>query len=682
MFRPDDSQKVNIAVVAELYNLGDERLCQIFKDGGLLSNHWPGYRHRSQQERLAQTSLQALNLRKTLIAEAGTGTGKSLAAICAAVEYAKRKNQTVLISTATNVLLDQYRLKDLPDAKAVLDPFLIDKYSTGLTWATIKGRANYYCQARGIQGDLIFQNEVAEVYDWLQRTTTGDLSELSFDVHQPRYRPLRQSITADSDECPGPKGCPLSDSCYFYAAKRDAEGCDIILTNHALFSYDLAYDGGLLPPYGAVFIDEAHKLQQYVFAAAAEVIDPIRLRNHLAIAGQLGFQIGDVGKTGLEFFSLLRNCCRSIGEDRLKIHTPPTRFWDARDALADSLFRIVAEMEIRSEQLPPHANATIQAIDTQRRAIKDFAVDRDGWICWATPQEGDRVQITSQPIEAGHRLHERLWSRTPAVLMSATLATSGPPEQFKFIKNELGIQGNPWEIVVDSPFNWSTQALYLFPGGNYLLSADVKARNSESEEEAADRWTRKAAPMLHKCLEFSQGRAFVLCTSKAIAKAWHRRHLEAKLAYPAMWPGLDNVSNALALEWFKSTPNPVLYGFGAWWEGVDIQSQQLSCIVIDRIPYPNTITDPVEKARSGRYTDGFREYSIPLATMHLKQGLGRGLRHESKRVQLVLLDPRFRHMPTIGRSITAALPGDALKALENAIAGRAVSVSDWWANGS
>lgn len=682
-WRPPDTQRVNTATIAELYASDDDRLRTVFRTGGLLSQKWPGFRPRPQQNRLAQQSLRALNLRKILIAEAGTGTGKSLAAIVAAVEHAKRNQRTVLISTATNVLLDQYRLKDLPDAKDILDPFLIEKYGSGLNWATVKGRANYYCQARGVQGDFVFQQEVEEVYSWLQQTQTGDLSELSFDVQQPRYRPLRQSLTADSDECPGAKRCPLSDTCYFYSAKREAEGADIILTNHALLCHDLAYDGALLPGYGAAIIDEAHKLQQYVYGAAQQVIDQTKLRNQLGLASKMGIAVAEAGKAGLEFFSSLRLMCRIIDDedDRMRVGVPSARFLDLRDSMARELFKVVADMETRLESLPPHANTTLQAINAQRLAIQDFHPERTGWICWANLQEDDRVSVTSQPIEAGDWLHTRLWSRTPSVLMSATLATGSPQEPFQFLKSELGIQGVPWEIVVESPFDWKQQALYLFPGGDYLTPSDVKSRNSESQDAFADRWTRKAWPILEKCLSFSQGRAFVLCTSKKVARAWHRRHLEAKLPWPAMVPGQDDTSNAMALEWFKSTKNPVLYGFGSWWEGVDIQSDQLSCVVIDRIPYPNTVADPVEKARAARYSDGFREYSIPLATMHLKQGLGRGLRHESKRVQLVLLDPRFRHMPTIGRLIAGALPGGALDALNDAIEGRSVSVTDWWAHG-
>lgn len=665
---PPESNSVPITTLIEMNGRDDERIKEALGYDTFLAHLIPGFSYREAQHRIAQHSLRALGLRKHLLAEAGTGIGKSFGVLLPSIEHAKRTKKPVLVSTATNALLDQYKAKDLPTLQRVLEPWLMAQYGSGLTWAGLKGRTNYHCPMADSDKDLsAYEDELEEIDRWLGRTETGDLSELKFEINQDKYYDLKASVTSDSDECPGRAKCAMGDSCHYYKAKDNAAMADVVVVNHALVGIDLFLGRQLLPEYGAIVIDEAHQFVRYVQSAMEQKITKNRFYRLTKKLVKMGLDARDIHDLAARWFAALQSVMDRTQDDRLNLRNQdlPQELWQARDGLLIALDGAEGRLVAKAAD-EPRAEALARSCQDLRRALGGLDVKDANLACWVERSRGrdgskDGCQLHTIPVDVSKFLQETLWKTTPGVLTSATLATGRGEDAFTFVKREFGLPGHPLEMQVESPFNWEKQALYVFPGKGYLSEEDWKAKRGEPYWVGSKRWAAKAWRLVLNALRLTKGRAFVLCTSVAVCNELYEQHMAAEIEFPAARQGI--MSKTATVDWFKSTPNPVLYATSSYWEGVDVPGDQLSLVVIDKIPFPNG-SDPLEQAKMERFgREAFAQYQIPWAITALKQGVGRLIRTTTDTGVLVMLDPRF-HAKGYGKTIARALPGDAERGLD------------------
>jgi len=570
------------------------------------------------------------------IVEAGTGVGKSLAYLVPALRSGKK----VVVSTATIALQEQLVRKDIPlVVRALGVPARVE---------LLKGRNHYLCRQkldRMRTERLIAQSASMEaIWDWSDRTTSGDRAELPF-----APAPLEwEALDADADDCVG-EFCERFRDCWFFKRRDAARYADIVVVNHALFFLDLAMGGTLLPAYDYAVLDEAHQAERWASAALTATLSPSsvnrlmrRVHRNYQLPASYDAEIAE-GMRGL-----VQTLARVPGE-----RYPLRANEDAPDALRNlqsSFFRLenwlLANWQAGLKRPPDNTAEAERRRDLVMRGVLAHiaTVDRTSLgeeeaITWVERGDGDgRYEVNSAPFDVADYLRTALFRRTQSVVLtSATIATG---DSFAFLKNALGVD-EAQEYVAPSPFDYRTQArLYVAPG-------DCNPKDP--------RFARRAAPLVEELLDISRGRAFVLFTSYA------RLHevyglLRERIAYPVKLQG--ELPRAHLLEWFRRTPNAVLFATGTFWEGIDVVGDRLSCVIIDRLPFPSP-ADPLVAARlaaieaAGRQS--FEEYMIPSAIVRLKQGFGRLIRSKTDRGVIALLDGRAISM-RYGATIVAALP--------------------------
>jgi ATP-dependent DNA helicase DinG len=570
------------------------------------------------------------------IVEAGTGVGKSLAYLVPALRSGKK----VVVSTATIALQEQLVRKDIPlVVRALGVPARVE---------LLKGRNHYLCRQkldRMRTERLIAQSASMEaIWDWSDRTTSGDRAELPF-----APAPLEwEALDADADDCVG-EFCERFRDCWFFKRRDAARYADIVVVNHALFFLDLAMGGTLLPAYDYAVLDEAHQAERWASAALTATLSPSsvnrlmrRVHRNYQLPASYDAEIAE-GMRGL-----VQTLARVPGE-----RYPLRANEDAPDALRNlqsSFFRLenwlLANWQAGLKRPPDNTAEAERRRDLVMRGVLAHiaTVDRTSLgeeeaITWVERGDGDgRYEVNSAPFDVADYLRTALFRRTQSVVLtSATIATG---DSFAFLKSALGVD-EAQEYVAPSPFDYRTQArLYVAPG-------DCNPKDP--------RFARRAAPLVEELLDISRGRAFVLFTSYA------RLHevyglLRERIAYPVKLQG--ELPRAHLLEWFRRTPNAVLFATGTFWEGIDVVGDRLSCVIIDRLPFPSP-ADPLVAARlaaieaAGRQS--FEEYMIPSAIVRLKQGFGRLIRSKTDRGVIALLDGRAISM-RYGATIVAALP--------------------------
>jgi ATP-dependent DNA helicase DinG len=646
-------------------------LYQFFAPGGLLSKTHPAYEFRRGQLQMAEAVEEALEEKRHLIVEAGTGTGKTLAYLLPVIRSGKR----VIISTGTKNLQEQLFFKDVP----ALERALFSDGDRKLSVCYMKGRNNYLCRKKLF--DLTDQPVLSGLEEiehyraiaaWEQTTQTGDRAELA---ELPETSALWHKLDARADACLGQK-CKEYDRCFITEMRRRAAESDIIIVNHHLFFADLsikleaegAPDAGVLPDCGAVIFDEAHELEDIAGNYFGISVSNLRmdelardvehlLQREKLYTPQMSGAIQSVRERSQLFFSLLppnegrfafdsrREFLEENGEEFL--------------ALNQSLFRMAAELE----QLPqkPEEVFTLarraQQLQVQLRFVMEnedpntvFWIERRGFR--GTPGAAARqkssaennatrranVFLQATPIEVGQILRECLWSKLESsVLTSATLAVGGG---FEYIRQRLGLD-HARELVVPSHFDYEAQAIFYVP--------------PNLPDPRTPQFASKASGVIRRLLEITRGRAFVLFTSYAQMNEIYDRLL-GFLQYPMLKQG-DAPKSAL-LEEFRLTPNAVLFGTSSFWQGVDVQGEQLSCVIIDRLPFA-VPSDPVVAARVKAIDAGggnaFFEYQVPSAVITLKQGFGRLIRSLHDRGLLALLDNRILKKQ-YGRVFVESLP--------------------------
>jgi len=597
-----------------------------FSHEGPLSTVISGYQPRAAQLEMADAIADAIESKQNLIAEAGTGTGKTFAYLAPAILSGKK----TIISTGTKNLQDQLFNKDLPVIrKAMKTPFMA---------ALLKGRSNYLCAYRlqnSLTSTLGFSKEdaqaLAQINSWAKRTKTGDTSEMS-EVSE--ANPIWYQATSTLDNCLG-QDCSEYADCFLVKARKKAQEADVLVVNHHLLCADWSLrDGGfgeLLPNAEVVIIDEAHQLADTA-------------SNFLGIT--LGSkQLNDLSQDALmEYFKdatdipALRTACEDMEHEikdlRLAFGMELKRgdWQDIANSpkLMGGIQSVKEQLQRLTEQLKL-ASVKTKALESCYKRAEEITGqldlildDRSGkWIRWyEIHRKTFTLSLTPLDIAAEFngfmQQHKAAW-----IFTSATLSIAN---SFDYFANNLGLtKAN--RVSWDSPFDYPNQSLFYHPRG----------LPQPNDPNFIPTIIDFAVPVL----QASQGRAFFLFTShRALNQA--AELLEKKIKYPLFIQG--SRPKALLLEQFKATDNAVLLGTSSFWEGVDVRGEALSCVIIDKLPFSSP-GDPVLKARldamSQQGKNPFFEYQLPTAVIALRQGIGRLIRDVTDRGVLMICDPRL-----------------------------------------
>ena len=603
---------------------------------------------------MAQAVEQALAEKRHLIVEAGTGTGKTLAYLVPVIRSGKR----VIISTGTKNLQEQLFHKDIPFLEQALFP-----EGTGeLNVCYMKGRNNYVCRKKlydltdqPVLSGLEEIEHYRAIAAWEKVTQTGDRAELAA---LPEASALWHKLDARSDTCLGQK-CSAWDKCFITEMHRKAAESDIIIVNHHLFFADLAIkqqseyapDAGILPEVGAVIFDEAHELEDVAgsyfgvsvsngrFEELCRDVEISLQRNHLLSASASG-AVKSLRERSAFFFALL-----PPGDGRFA-------FENRRDFLEENgeeflavqhgLQRLGAELERLPSKPEEVFNFARRAQELQVQLGFLMESEDRNTVFWIERRRGGRdklnVFLQATPIDVAPILKASVFDKLEcAVMTSATLAVGGG---FEYMRRRLGLEYTR-EAVLPSHFDYEKQALFYVP--------------PDLPDPRTPQFAAKAADRIRKLLEITQGRAFVLFTSYAQMNDVYQRLL-GELEFPVLLQG-DAPKSAL-LEEFRLTPHAVLFATSSFWQGVDVQGEQLSCVIIDRLPFA-VPSDPVVAARvksiDAEGGNAFFQYQVPAAVITLKQGFGRLIRSLNDRGLLALLDNRILKKQ-YGRVFVESLP--------------------------
>jgi len=624
--------------------VGKPSMDEIFGPGGMLEKCMMGaYEHRPGQLQMAQAVDDAFENHHHAIVEAGTGTGKTLAYLLPSICSGRR----VVISTATKSLQEQLYQKDVP--------FLQKHFAPNLKVAVMKGRSNFLCLAKmhtmADQPMLRGMEEVdafRQIKGWSKLTESGDRAELSF---LPDDSELWSRIDARRETCTGKK-CPQFEQCFLTKMQARAKEADIIIVNHHLFFADLALKqddfGSILPEYSAVVFDEAHEMEDVASDYFGQEISNFRFEELARDADQT-MRLAHLGTP-----SLLRRTQRVREKNRAFFETFPPRDGrfpfsrqereafieqnrEAYDALHNALKGLETEIVALTQRTEELVRIARRSFEIRQDLSFLFESNERNYVYWFE-RRNKGVFLAATPIDVSQILREKLFEAfDTVVLTSATLTVAG---RFEFIRQRMGLD-HARETALPPEFDYQEQALLYLP----QRMPDVRDGG----------FAGKAAEEIATLLELSEGRAFCLFTSYSQMNELFER-LRNRLDFPLLLQG--TAPRSVLLERFKTTPNAVLFATASFWQGVDVPGEQLSCVIVDRLPFA-VPSDPVVAARvkalqeEGR--NPFAEFQVPQAVLSLKQGFGRLIRAKTDRGVLALLDTRIQRMP-YGKIFLESLP--------------------------
>ena len=615
-----------------------DEMQHVFAEGGLLSRHIEAYAPRSQQLEMAQKIQTTLAESSLLIAEAGTGTGKTFAYLAPAI----LSGQKVFISTGTKNLQDQLFNKDLPTLrKALATPFRA---------ALLKGRSNYLCHHRLTLAEHDPVNKhhydvIHDLRDWSAITKTGDLSEADLLEESSGLWP---KVTSTIDNCLGQE-CPDFEQCFISEARKKAQESDIVVINHHLLMSDLALkasgQGEVLPSADAFIIDEAHQLpaiaSQFLGSRVSshQIQELCRdsIREMDEDAGDMTIIRDLADKTEASLHSMRI----ALGENEQrspwnnisgKLGVKPKL-----EGLLESLEELSEQLELAAERGKGLEQCSIRSQDLID-SLEIFSSDDpdDNLILWADIRHSSFV-FHATPFEVSNYFQKWMDEKPTAwVFTSATMTVAG---KFNNFSHQLGID-DAETAIWPSPFDYEKQSLL------YMPNIPVEPNHDDYNQHITD--------IAKDVIAHSKGRTFLLFTSyramHSVADAMEDSD------YPLMVQG--SASKAKLLEEFREHGNAVLLGTNSFWEGVDVRGEALSCVLIDKIPFSSP-GDPVLQARieslRSRGGNPFTTIQIPSAVIQLKQGIGRLIRDNTDYGVLVLCDPRFLTKP-YGKQFLRSLP--------------------------
>lgn len=607
--------------VAEVEGIYTEKLPAVY----------PGWESRPQQVEMAKAVARALIRGKSCLAEAGTGSGKALALLGPAVLYARRTGGTVIVSTGTHVLQEQYLRKDVPRLQEAIGRFSV---------ALMKGRGNYLCLKRlheeleqpsldDLMGEV---SALDDIFQWSEQTETGDRAELTL---IPAVEWAR--VCAD-DSCTRTK-CPFYDRCFLFKARREAAQADIVICNHALLVADILVRrmtygmGSLLPEPVAIILDEAHHLENVARENLGTTLTETRLGRILRDLRKHAPRI-DAGavSTCLDANNRLFATVRRLAgeEDRAELEATPAiqaaveRLQTALGAVAEAAKR--EKRRAPSEEAAATIDNIIERIEAYAADVDSIVTHGEDRVVWAEVlREGDqtRVLIHATPVEVAQDLRSEIFSR-PTVCASATMTTG---RSFDYFRTSVGVPEDALEFICDSPFDYRANARVYVPE----RLPDPKARD----------FHEKIAGDVEELLRVSEGRAFVLCTSWRGARELYQR-IAPSLPYRCLLQG--DAPRGEILDVFQHDVHSVLFATASFWEGVDVPGEALSLVVLDKLPF-GVPTDPVTRAKvqaiEARGGNAFMSYSVPEAILRLRQGFGRLIRSQSDRGVVAIFDRRI-----------------------------------------
>ena len=641
----------------------------VFADDGSLARELGGFEPRPAQREMARLVAATIEASGTALVEAGTGTGKTLAYLVPAILSGKR----ALISTGTKNLQEQIVEKDLPVLTRVVDrPFTV---------TVMKGRGNYLCRHRYqamLSGSLPrqqrlggFSSPAADVDErillpmlerWVAETTTGDRAELR---DLPEDLPIWSELSASAENCLGTT-CPQHHECYVTLMRQRAADSDLVIVNHHLLFADAAVRqgnyGAVIPERDVAILDEAHQLEDVATSYfglsvshyrladlardVAQAIAPWPTPERRDAVRRMAARLEDRSR---QFFDALQPR-RRAGEERIRI---------TADALADvqplgqalvgTLEGLEAQLQLLKSAPSDEAGAVrpavVDALMNLAARIAQLRVEltillraSDPDFVFFVETRGRGLFLRAAPIDVSRIVRDEVVDRFSAtVLTSATMAVDGG---FEYIRGRLGIR-HADEARLPSEFDYASQTILYLPRRMPL----------PKDPGFADAAARECLQILQR----TEGRAFVLFTSYAMLRAVEP-HLRLELRYPLLVQG--TAPRGALLDQFRFTPHAVLLATSSFWQGVDVVGEQLSCVIVDKLPFASP-ADPVTAARMAsleeRGGDAFGDYQVPLAILTLLQGLGRLIRHRTDRGVLAVLDPRIRSMG-YGRRFLASLP--------------------------
>jgi ATP-dependent DNA helicase DinG len=620
------------------------KMKDVFGPGGLLERSMiGGYEHRPAQLEMAEVVHDAFQTRHHAIVEAGTGTGKTLAYLLPAICSGRR----VVISTATKSLQEQLYQKDIP--------FLQKHFAPHLKVAVMKGRSNFLCRSKLNQmadspmlKGMEEMDAFRQIRDWAKLTETGDRTELTF---LPDDSELWTRLDARRDTCTGQK-CPEFNQCFVTAMHGRAREADLIIVNHHLFFADLALKhddfGSILPEYSAVVFDEAHEIEDVASDYFGRQISNYRFEELARDADQT-LRILKLGSP-----SLLRRTQRLRERCRTFFDSFPTRDGrfpfsrnereafieqnrDAYTGLTDALKSIETEFAALTQKPEELTRLSRRSFELRQELGFLFESNERNFVYWFE-RRNKGVFLAATPIDVSQILRERLFEPFDTVVLTSATLTVG--NRFDYIRLRLGVD-HAKERTLPPEFHYGEQAMFYLPP----RMPDVRDAG----------FAAKAADEILRLLKLSAGRAFCLFTSYAQMKDLYER-VSVRSPFPLLLQG--TAPRSALLERFKTTPNAVLFATASFWQGVDVPGDQLSCVIVDRLPFA-VPSDPIVAARvraldeEGR--NAFAEYQVPQAVLALKQGFGRLIRAKTDRGVLSLLDNRIQRM-AYGKIFMESLP--------------------------
>jgi ATP-dependent DNA helicase DinG len=632
-------------------------MLEVFGPDGLIAAAHPEYEYRPGQVEMARAVMRAFEEKRHLIVEAGTGTGKTLAYLVPAIAAALGGNGRVIISTGTKNLQEQLMEKDIPFLQNVLPKPFAATY--------MKGRNNYLClnrlgraQSAPVLEGLDEVDYFEEVSQWSRETEIGDRAELS---NLPESLSFWRHIDARSESCLGQK-CPEFDACFITRMRNRAQEADIVVVNHHLFFADLSLRNGnygsVLPDYTAVILDEAHLVEEVAseyFGAQVsnyQIDDLVRDLGMLTIEEaevdqELTHSVARMSRFADNFFMGFRD---GRGEDGRYPIIPgtfarrksggemeATPLGELYMALEGAITRTETTLDAIKEKTPDMENL-VRRLREIRFELEFIVTGTDKKFVYWLERRNRGVFLRASPIDVAGLLQDKLFEEVPTVVLtSATLSSGG---NFSFIRDRLGLDTAD-DLIASSSFDYENQAILYLPA----RMPDPRDRN----------WGSAAADEVIRILNATEGRAFVLSTSLAGMQSLFE-NVWAEVDYPCLVQG--SASKSQLLKKFRETPNAVLFATSSFWQGVDVRGEQLSCVIIDKLPFA-VPTDPIVAARQRSIEDSggssFYEYSVPQAIITLKQGLGRLIRSTTDRGVLAILDPRLR-TKGYGRTFLQSLP--------------------------
>lgn len=601
---------------------------KIFAEDGLLAKTLPYYEYRQGQIEMSEAVAEAFRRHQHLIVEAGTGVGKTLAYLIPAMLSGVK----TVVSTGTKNLQEQLFFKDIP--------YLKKHVSSDVHVTYMKGRANYLCLRRlrlfNQQQALFQDSEEVDIFQhiqkWAKKTKSGDRAELQ--GVPDNYGPWRE-VCCTRDTCPG-RQCEHYSNCFLMKMKQEAEDAALVIVNHHLFFADLAIKGlGLgevIPEYEAVIFDEAHLLESIATSyfsvsvnsyQAEEIAQNVlrELTNAKLSTSEFAPILHTLQQRSQRFFHCFENTSNRY---RLKEGTVDQKKISAiAPDFGNSLLMLATRLR-GLKKTSDELRFLADRVDEMRSSL-EFVLNRGepGYVYWCETH-GRGIFLHASPIDISADMRRNVFEQqSRVVLTSATLSTG---KNFEFVKERLGVD-HPIELIVDSPFDHEKQAILYLPKG-------IPEPNSKS-------FIDFAAFEVERIVKKSKGRAFILFTSyKNMDEVYNR--LKHKLPYKLLKQGQK--SRTALLNEFKKDIHSVLFGTSSFWQGVDVQGEALSCVVIDKLPFA-VPSEPIVEARieslRAKNENPFMSYQVPSAVIILKQGLGRLIRSKQDKGILSILDNRL-----------------------------------------